>query len=91
MDNRLGRRSTSALFELLVGIVKLGTDRPARDQLIRFIAGEFNVGRRDLAGRIGLSHASVVRILKKQQGRGETGTRSRAAAARERRNRRRRS
>ena len=59
MTELLSRRSTPALLELLIGIVKVGNDRFARDQLIRFIADQFDVGSRELGRRIGLSHASV--------------------------------
>ena len=88
MTDLRGRRSTPALLELLIGIVKVANDRLARDQLIRFMANQFDVGRRELGRRIGISHASVLRILNKKQGRGETGARARAASARWRRSRR---
>jgi len=80
MDKR--RRTDPAVLELLIGILKVAVDRRARDRLIRFVAHQFDVGPRELERRIGMSHASVTRIVSRKQGRGESGLRSAAALKR---------
>jgi len=78
------KSETGAVLQLLMGILRLANDRRARNRLIRFVAEHSDLSARELGKRIGISHASVVRIRRNQQGRGETGARSRAAYARHR-------
>src|SRR5215831_14804275 len=76
------KSETGAVLQLPMGILRLANDRRARNRLIRFVAEHSDLSARELGKRIGISHASVARIRRNQQGRGETGARSRAAYAR---------
>jgi transcriptional regulator with XRE-family HTH domain len=82
VSRSLPRRTAPTELELLISILRVAIDRRARDQLIRFVANHFDVSRRELAVRIGLSHASVSRIVRRKQGLGESDSRSVAALRR---------
>ena len=82
-------RMRSAELRLLIDVLRVASNRDARDHLLRFVAGRFSLGPRELERRIpGLSHASVSRILRGKQGRGESGARAVAALKRWARSRR---
>lgn len=57
-------------------------DREARNRGIIVLRDEYKMPVRRIATLTGVSHASVVRIKKGQQGKGETGARAKAARAR---------
>jgi hypothetical protein len=80
MTDRRRRRPT---LDRLIRIAKVTNNRRARNQAIRSIyRRDSDMSMRALARLVGLSHASISRIVNNRQGLGESGARATAAQER---------